>query len=275
MFTFRRNVFAQLMEQAGRPDLAEKSVLDAVEAHVEQFGDNYVAAAHSIGLEPTEAYPWIRDTEAKDPPRSKRPLYTIWSGMKYRCYNPKCSQHDDYAGRGITVCDEWRDNYDAFESWAFENGYQRGLSIDRRNNDKGYSPENCRWATRPEQQDNRRNTIWAEINGEVHTLNEWAEITGLNKKLIRTRYSQEGKRGEALIAPAHAGSATPAKLITIGDDTHTITEWAEITGLRRGLIRERVKNGYVGAAVIAPVGGIGIALQKGNIPDYLKPYINE
>ena len=84
----------------------------------------------------------------------KTRLYIIWSGMKQRCYNEKHHQYKNYGGRGIAVCDEWRNNFYAFSEWALSHGYhdpletdKRGdvLSIDRIDNDKGYSPSNCQW----------------------------------------------------------------------------------------------------------------------------------
>ena len=84
-------------------------------------------------------------------------LYRIWSGMKARCY----SDHDSvkvrlYRDRGITVCDEWRDDFPAFKAWALTNGYRDHLTIDRQDNDLGYAPGNCRWATVRQQLANRR-----------------------------------------------------------------------------------------------------------------------
>lgn len=74
-------------------------------------------------------------------------LFDIWSNMKRRCGNEKDYFYYVYGGRGITVCDEWRNDFMAFYTWAMDNGYKEGLQIDRRDNDKGYCPKNCRWAT--------------------------------------------------------------------------------------------------------------------------------
>jgi len=78
---------------------------------------------------------------------SKHPLYSIWMGMKKRCYNSNTIHYRDYGGRGIVVCSEWLNNPKIFIKWGIENGYKAELQIDRRDNDKGYSPENCRFVT--------------------------------------------------------------------------------------------------------------------------------
>lgn len=97
------------------------------------------------------------------PPKNKKavmrehPLYSRWKSMKDRCYRKGDKDYPNYGGRGITMCDEWRYDFWAFADWAMDSGYREGLTIDRRNNDEGYSPENCRWITRYEQNRNKRN----------------------------------------------------------------------------------------------------------------------
>lgn len=102
-------------------------------------------------------------------------LYSIRGGMLSRCNNPNSSQFSDYGGRGITVCDEWSVNPSSFISWALSNGYEQGLSIDRIDNEQGYSPENCRWATRKQQARNTRKKLLFTDDGQL-----WSEVAQSN-----------------------------------------------------------------------------------------------
>ncbi len=87
---------------------------------------------------------------------SNHKLYSIWRGMKQRCYNKKHTRYVDWGGRGIIVCKEWKNNFLSFYNWAISNGYGKNLTIDRENNDGNYNPKNCRWITKKAQSFNRR-----------------------------------------------------------------------------------------------------------------------
>lgn len=101
-------------------------------------------------------------------------LYLTYYNIKHRCYDPDNPGNKYYGSRGITMCDEWlgEHGFENFMKWSFENGYEenKGLSIDRIDNDKGYSPENCRWVNAYIQQNNKRNNRFLCINGVVDTV---------------------------------------------------------------------------------------------------------
>jgi len=116
-------------------------------------------------------------------------LYRIWHGMRRRCHNPKSHKWDLYGGRGIKVCQEWNSSFRAFMEWAIKNGYSDSLTIDRKESDGDYCPDNCRWATRREQAINARKNPKGKTSpfrGVMRHGNRWASRIGPanGKKLI-------------------------------------------------------------------------------------------
>lgn len=123
-------------------------------------------------------------------PGQKWPEYKIWTAMKTRCHSPSCPSYDRYGGRGIVVCTEWM----TFENFIRDMGRRPSPShtIERVNNEQGYSPDNCVWADRVTQQNNRRVNRRVTFNGETHTIAEWSRITGIPRAALYARLSARG-----------------------------------------------------------------------------------
>lgn len=110
---------------------------------------------------------------------SPKRLYLIWTEMKRRCFSPNCRSYPNYGGRGISVCDAWRHSFSSFRDWALANGYAENLTINRIDNDAGYSPENCTWSTMKAQANNRRSSRIITFDGKSHTVAEWSDLLGV------------------------------------------------------------------------------------------------
>lgn len=115
-------------------------------------------------------------------------IYKEWQGMKNRCYNTHSARYKDYGGRGVSVCDEWINDFECFYKWAINNGYDDDLTIDRIDNDGNYSPKNCRWTNDETQARNRRTNVNITIGNVTKTLIEWCEIFDLPYSTINARY---------------------------------------------------------------------------------------
>lgn len=124
-------------------------------------------------------------------------IYRIWRAMVMRCTNPKMDNYSRYGGRGIRICDEWQ-NFQVFHDWAVSNGYSDDLSIDRIDPDGDYSPENCRWADSEMQNNNRRDSVFVEYNGERMTIAQWARKLDVPVMTLYKRH-QRGWSDEEII----------------------------------------------------------------------------
>lgn len=119
-------------------------------------------------------------------------LYRVWCGMKERCSNPHNKSYGRYGARGITVTQEWRDSFKSFYTWAIHNGYSENLTIDRIDNNKGYSPDNCRWVSTKEQNRNYSRNHQIAYKGKTQCIADWSDETGINRATILYRL-QSGK----------------------------------------------------------------------------------
>ena len=131
---------------------------------------------------------------------TKTRLHKIWESMIARCEYEKHPYFAGYGGRGVAVCAEWH-NYTTFRDWAIKNGYSDRLTIDRIKNECGYNPDNCKWSTMKEQQNDKRNNHRLTWNGETKTVTEWAEIVGIKKTTIKERLNAGWPVEKALTEP--------------------------------------------------------------------------
>jgi len=134
------------------------------------------------------------------------PLFRVWTAMNSRCYNKKDNRYANYGGRGITVCDKWKDINQFITDMEFT--YRKGLQIERTDNNKGYSPDNCKWATQTEQARNKSSNIKLSHDGKTLCLSEWSQITGLSYGTLWERVKILGWNTErALTTPALSAKA--------------------------------------------------------------------
>lgn len=119
---------------------------------------------------------------------SRTRLYKCYNHMINRCHNSSNIQYKDYGGRGIKVCEEWKNDFISFYNWAMDNGYNDTLTIDRIDVNGNYEPSNCRWVNMQKQNNNRRNNHIIIYNGERKTLEEWSRILPINISSAELRY---------------------------------------------------------------------------------------
>jgi hypothetical protein len=135
------------------------------------------------------------------PFRNPHPLYTVWRSMIERCRNPRTKQYEDYGGRGIAVCERWKLPKIGFHNFVADMGQRPdGYTLDRIDNSQGYSPENCRWASKKEQQRNQRGTRKVTIEGKEYVAADLAERAGIKTDAIVIR-AQRGLTLEQVLDP--------------------------------------------------------------------------
>ena len=118
-------------------------------------------------------------------------IYNIYCGIKARCYNKNNPRYKDYGERGIIMCYEWLHDFMSFYNWTMSHGYKEDLTIDRIDNDKGYSPSNCRWVDSKTQNNNQRSNVRLTYKGITKTMSEWANDLGVPYRTIGYRHRKE------------------------------------------------------------------------------------
>lgn len=167
----------------------------------------------------------------------KTRLYGIWANMKQRCTNPSNPAYPYYGAKGISICDEWANDFLAFQSWALKNGYDDSLTIDRVDGNKNYQPDNCRWSTRKEQSNNLSSNTVIVFEGKEYTLTQLAEEYGLDPKLVIDRHKL-GWPAKDLVKPVFK-----ANTIDFLGEQVTIKQLSEQYGIHQRTLRSRYKAG--------------------------------
>ena len=176
-------------------------------------------------------------------------LNLVYHSMLARCYNPHTKSYKHYGERGITVCEEWLNRekvcthygiytkgWRTFEEWSLKNGYKEGLTIDRIDNNKGYSPSNCRWVDKKVQANNRNFCCSITYKGKTQNLKQWCEELKLDYKTVHKRIQNNWT-----IERAFTCKENPyINYITYNGKTQCLAKWAEELGINYGTLHSRI-----------------------------------
>lgn len=172
---------------------------------------------------------------------NKERLYYVWYGIKARCYQPKATGYENYGGRGIKMCQEWKDSYLSFRNWAYENGYdpnapKNECTIERKDCNKDYEPDNCCWVNKIQQANNTRRNHFITYNGETKTLSQWAHEYKINPDTLWSRLNTYNLPIEKALAKEKLDET----YLTYNGETHNLKEWAIITGINVQTLSSRI-----------------------------------
>ncbi len=135
-------------------------------------------------------------------PPSKHPLYEVWRTIKKRTEQKDYKDYARYGGRGIKMCDEWRNDYMAFYRWALTHGWKKGLTLDRVCNNRGYNPYNCRFVSRKAQANNRSTNTKVTVNGVERTIAQWGRVNHIGETTILQRIARGWSPEKAVTTPS-------------------------------------------------------------------------
>lgn len=184
------------------------------------------------------------------------PEYNSWCGIRRRCQDPDNPKYPSYGGRGIKVCDRWA----SFDQFFADMGPRPSPhhTIDRIDNNGPYAPDNCRWATKSEQNLNRKNNHQVTIGDKTQPLTVWAWELGIDPKLVFSRVSDGWTYEEALALRPHkrktrvytGWSQKNNRFLTHNGKTQTLTQWSRETGIAHSTLRRRINAGWTIDAVL-------------------------
>lgn len=171
----------------------------------------------------------------------KKRLMVIRHSMYCRCFYPTTHGYERYGGRGIKICEEWINNPNSFYDWAINNGYKKGLTLDRIDVNGNYEPSNCRWATKEMQDNNRRTNRKITYKGETKTLSQWAREYNINIVTLSDRLKAGLSIDEALNKPVIKSGGK--LLFTLNNETKLLSEWCKMYNINYQTAWKKIKNG--------------------------------
>ena len=175
--------------------------------------------------------------------KSNTRLYYAWAGMKQRCFNKNNASYHNYGGRGIVVCDDWL-NFEPFYEWAMTNGYEEGLTIERKDVNGNYEPNNCCWIPKAEQTLNTRINRRVRYRGEVKTLSEWANELNLDYQVVYDRLVRMNWDIErSFETPIENPWTSRERLISYNTKTQNVAEWARELGVTYSSLYKSLSRG--------------------------------
>lgn len=181
--------------------------------------------------------------------KTEHPLYNVWRSMRARCRNPKNAAYSYYGERGITVCERWENFWKFVEDMGSKPTSLH--TLERKNVNAGYAPDNCCWATRSQQQLNRRDSVNITVKGVTKSIYEWARISQLNPRTILARLYLGWSAEEAVKLPRHPPHHNKGRYIEHNGETLKLNQWATKAGLNAATLAGRLNAGWEFAAAIA------------------------
>lgn len=170
-------------------------------------------------------------------------IYKVWSAMKQRCLNKNDKAYKNYGERGISVCKEWLD-FEPFYEWAVNNGYKKGLTLERIDNNGNYCPKNCTWIPKGKQSSNTRNCIELTYKGKTKIMKEWAEELDIPYHVLQHRIYRGWSTKRALSTSVKPKNRRHCKLIEYDGEKKNIAEWAREIGMNYKTLYNRLYKGW-------------------------------
>lgn len=169
-------------------------------------------------------------------------IYKLWQDIKKRCYNENNRAYKYYGGRGIKMCEEWKNDFLSFYNWAINNEYSDELTIDRINVDGDYEPNNCRWVTNEIQANNKTSNRYFTIDNETKSLADWCNIYNKRYLTVHHRLSRGSSIEEALDIKEFQRKRE--KLLELNNEKKTLVEWCKIYKVEYPTALNRINKGW-------------------------------